>query len=239
MMETWNGKANRLDSRLSVGVWAAVSLAFGYICISSRAPMIEEDIAARCRAALVSRQIKPEGLSVSGRDVLLTGTETSAIASEETRIMLEHVKGVRVVKVQYGSGEAASGAYAGPKQEEQVDARARVIQEMINGVLQNERIEFKPDSATLTPRSRIVLDSIVSILSRAPNLRCEIRGNSQASSNEQRDWMMSLQRALATEDYLVSKGVADWRLSAQAFRTGTGAGQPGGRHQIEFVVKER
>ena len=95
---------------------------------------------------------------------------------------------------------------------------------------------MKSSITTLTPRSRIVLDSIVSILSRAPNLRCEIRGISQASPNEQKEWMMSLQRALATEDYLVSKGVADWRLSAQAFRTGTGAG---GQQQIEFVVKER
>jgi outer membrane protein OmpA-like peptidoglycan-associated protein len=225
----------RLNSRISVGLCVAITLALDYLCIASRAPMIEEDIAARCRAALVSHQIRPEGLSVSGRDVLLTGTETSAIASEETRIMLEHVKGVRVVKVQYTSGEP-SGAYAGTKQEEPADDRARVIQEMIDGVLQNERIEFKPDSAALTPRSRIVLDSIATILSKAPNSRCEIRGISQASSNEQRDWMMSLQRALATEDYLVGKGVADWRLSAQAFRTGTGAS---GQHQIEFVVKER
>jgi outer membrane protein OmpA-like peptidoglycan-associated protein len=232
MMQT---RANVLNSRLSVGLCVAVCLVVDYVCIAIRAPLIEEDVATRCRAALLSHQIKPEGMSVSGRDVLLTGTETSAIASEETRILLEHVKGVRVVKVQYASDEA-SGAYAGPKQDEQVDGRARVIQEMIDGVLQNERIEFKPDSATLTPRSRIVLDSIVTILSKAPNLRCEIRGISPASSNEQRDWMMSLQRALATEDYLVGKGVADWRLSAQAFRTGTGAGR---QHQIEFVVKER
>jgi outer membrane protein OmpA-like peptidoglycan-associated protein len=230
MMQT---RPNVLNSRLSVGLCVAVCLVLDYLCIAIRAPLIEEDIAARCRAALIAHQIKPEGLSVSGRDVLLTGTETSAIASEETRILLEHVKGVRLVKVQYASVEP-SGAYAGPRQDEQVDARARVIQEMINAVLQNERVEFKPDSATLTPRSRIVLDSIVSILSRAPNLRCEIRGISQASSNEQHDWMMSLQRALATEDYLVGKGVADWRLSAQAFRTGAGAQQ-----QIEFVVKER
>lgn len=225
----------RLNSRISVGLCVAVSLVLDYLCIAIRAPMIEEDVAARCRAVLLAHQIKPEGLSVSGRDVMLTGTETSAIASEETRILLEHVKGVRLVKVQYANVEP-SGAYAGPKPDEQVEARARVIQEMIDGVLQTEHIEFKPDSATLTPRSRIVLDSIAAILSKGPNLRCEIRGISQASSNEQRDWMMSLQRALATEDYLVTKGVADWRLSAQAFRTGTGGG---GQQQIQFVVKER
>jgi outer membrane protein OmpA-like peptidoglycan-associated protein len=195
--------------------------------------MIEEDIASRCRETLNAHQIRADGLSVNGRDVLLSGSFGSRVTSDEARILLERVSGVRTVKTQTVTPDIGVTA-GGVRQDDSGNPQVVGIQAQINEVLQEERIDFKPDSAVLTPQSRTVLNSIVKILSRAPNLRCEIRGNSESASNAQHEWMMTLQRALATEDYLASKGVADWRMSAQVFRAGADE-----KRQIDFVVKER
>jgi outer membrane protein OmpA-like peptidoglycan-associated protein len=198
--------------------------------------MIEQDIATRCREVLAANHIKADGLSVSGRDVLLSGVEGSPMLNPQTRLLLQRVAGVRVVDTELLKPSAVSSPDQTKldqlKTEEPVSPQARAVQDRINAMLQTQAIEFRADSSMLTPQSQGVLNAIVPLLAQSPTLRCEIRGYSKEAPDSQRAWMMTLQRALSTEDYLVSKGIADWRLSAQVFRS------PEDR-QIDLIVRER
>jgi outer membrane protein OmpA-like peptidoglycan-associated protein len=220
-----------LNSRISIALCLAGFSVFSLLCIASHAPMIEQDIATRCREMLAANHIKADGFSVSGRDVLLTGVEGSPMLNPKTRLLLQRVPGVRVVETELAKPSAASLPDQ-VKREEPQSPQARAVQEKINAMLQTQAIEFRADSSLLTPQSQGVLNAIVPLLAQSPALRCEIRGYSKEAPDAQRAWMVTLQRALSTEDYLVSKGIADWRLSAQVFHS------PENR-QIDLIVRER
>jgi outer membrane protein OmpA-like peptidoglycan-associated protein len=220
-----------LNSRISAGLCVAGFAVFSVLCIASHAPMIEQDVVTRCREVLAANHIKADGLSVSGRDVLLTGVEGSPLLNPETRVLLERVAGVRVVAAELVKPSAVSSPDQ-TKRDEPVSPQVRAVQDRINAMLGTQAIEFRADSSLLTPQSQGVLNAIVPLLAQSPTLRCEIRGYSKEAPDSQHAWMVTLQRALSTEDYLVSKGIADWRLSAQVFRS------PENR-QIDLIVRER
>jgi outer membrane protein OmpA-like peptidoglycan-associated protein len=180
---------------------------------------------------------------VSGRDVLLNGFPESEIMSPQTRSVVAGVKGVRTVR-----RKVLRETEVAP-QERDLDpgetAQQREVQERIDHRLDNQTACFRADSAVLTPDGQKALDEISRFLSEAPSLRCEIRGYGDKSRTPGEGGVLALRRALATEDYLISKGIAEWRLSAHAFGSTAGAArvEPAeGRRSdlmIDLVVKAR
>ena len=210
---------------------------FSVFCVSTEAPLMQQDILVRCRETLVRHRIPVDGLTVNGRDVILSGPPDSAITNSATQSLIAATPGVRDVRVNVSYSENAHPTKTGlevPGNQQQQD-----LQTKIDLVLENQGIAFKTDSTVITPDSGVALDKIASYLSAATNLRCEIRGYDNHPNESKQSWVLAMQRALATEDYLVAKGIAEWRLSAHAFQNGEGSeGRPTNR-TVDLVVKAR
>jgi outer membrane protein OmpA-like peptidoglycan-associated protein len=106
-------------------------------------------------------------------------------------------------------------------------------------VLENQVIGFKTGTTILTPESEAALDQVVAYLEQEPTLMCEVRGYDPQTRENRQLWILSLQRALATEDYLEIRGIAGSRLTAHVFHIGEGTeGRPTDR-LVDLVVRAR
>jgi outer membrane protein OmpA-like peptidoglycan-associated protein len=108
------------------------------------------------------------------------------------------------------------------------------------GVLKN--IQFETNAAQLQPVSLIELDKLLQLMNDNPSIKVQISGHTDNSGTDSRNNQLSLERAKAVADYLVSKGIHAKRLSWKGF----GATKPlannnteGGRalnRRTEFVI---
>jgi outer membrane protein OmpA-like peptidoglycan-associated protein len=108
------------------------------------------------------------------------------------------------------------------------------------GVLKN--IQFETNAAQLQPVSLIELDKLLQLMNDNPSIKVQISGHTDNSGTDARNNQLSLERAKAVADYLVSKGIHAKRLSWKGF----GATKPlannnteGGRalnRRTEFVI---
>jgi hypothetical protein len=220
-------------NRTAIIVNLAAFFCVSVFCISTDAPMIQQDILKKCQDILLIHRMSISGLSVDGRDVLLSGEAESPILSPQIRVALERVNGVRVVRTRVLAGNASRPRASQALPEE--------IQRNIDRVLENQGISFKTDTTTLTPQSEEALNKIAASLLEAPDLLCEIRGYENQAGSARQNWVLALQRALAAETYLENKGVANWRLSTRAFHTGE-PGQGVQNHRLanlplDFLVR--
>ncbi len=234
-------------NRTAIILTLAASVGVSILSISFKAPIIQQDILKRCQDALAMNRISIKGLAVDGRDVILSGPYGSDITSPLARTIVNRVSGVRVVMTHVLPGTEAmnpdntdddgddASAPPSPASLAQQD-----IQEKIDGLLDNPGITFKTDTATLSADSQASLEKIAGYLSLAPNLICEIRAFDMPSAARRENWALAFQRALATQDYLEMRGIADWRLSTRAFHVGENSpdGRKSGR-QVDLVVKAR
>lgn len=180
--------------------------------------MIQNDISKRCQDVFRTNGIPIQGLSVKGRDVDLSGLPESEIISSRTRSLVADVNGVRDVRthILHELPTATDEKHLEPS----ANTQQREVQDKIDRLLDNRQIGFRADSAVLTPESQKVLDEVAKYLSEAPSLRCEIWGHENEFHDARQGVVWALLRALSTEDYLIGRGIAEWRLSTHAIRAG-------------------
>lgn len=82
-------------------------------------------------------------------------------------------------------------------------------------VLKNIQFEF--DQYVLLPVSFPELNKVVEILTRQPGWRAELSGHTDYIGSEEYNLELSRNRANSVRAYLISKGIAPERLSAQGF----------------------
>lgn len=222
--------------RISVLVNIAVFVGFSGLYIFTEAPLIQADILKRCQDVLLARNLPAKDLSVDGQDVFLSGPPESAVTAPRTRHLLEQVRGVRLVAVKAGDSTGDISPDSGNRPSS--NWQQRDTQLKIDRVLKNQEITFETGDAVLTPEGEALLDKISSFLMEASSLQCEIRGFYNTAADSHQNWTLALQRTLATEDYLIGKGVAEWRLSTQASQANNGDGRPANR-VIDLVVEVR
>ncbi len=78
-------------------------------------------------------------------------------------------------------------------------------------------IYFKTGSAELDNESKPLLESIVQIVRRCPNLRIQVAGHTDSSGVASTNKALSEARAKAVVSWLVGNGVAPARLEAVGF----------------------
>jgi outer membrane protein OmpA-like peptidoglycan-associated protein/outer membrane protein W len=98
-----------------------------------------------------------------------------------------------------------------------VDADGCEIEELVL-----RGVNFRTNSAQLTPDSFAVLDTVLAVLRERPQARAEVRGYTDARGTDAYNLRLSEQRAAAVVDYLTAHGVARAALSA----TGLGKASP-------------
>jgi outer membrane protein OmpA-like peptidoglycan-associated protein len=81
-----------------------------------------------------------------------------------------------------------------------------------------DSVSFKPGTADLEPRSAPTLDAVASTLQGNPNiLEVEVQSHTDERGDDGVNLKLSEQRAQVVMKYLVDKGVAQARLTAQGY----------------------
>lgn len=80
-----------------------------------------------------------------------------------------------------------------------------------------EGVNFDVDRATIKPEGRVKLDSAVTLLRNMPDIRVEIQGHTDSTGSAEYNEGLSLRRANAVREYLVSNGIAASRLTTRGF----------------------
>jgi len=78
----------------------------------------------------------------------------------------------------------------------------------------HEKILFQTTTATLSPESKKVLDKIAKVLLENPDTKVEIAGHTDIGGNHEHNMSLSLKRAEAVVEYLISKGIPLGRMMA-------------------------
>jgi outer membrane protein OmpA-like peptidoglycan-associated protein len=78
-------------------------------------------------------------------------------------------------------------------------------------------VEFDFGKATLRPESYSTLDDLVDYLKRKPNERIEIGGHTDNIGSDEKNLVLSLERAKSIVSYLIAKGINNDRLVAKGY----------------------
>lgn len=84
-------------------------------------------------------------------------------------------------------------------------------------VLSLPGVEFETDQAVLTPAATLILDRVAAALLRHAKVTAEIGGHTDDVGRDGYNLKLSQRRAEAVRDYLVGKGIAADRLTAQGY----------------------
>lgn len=95
-------------------------------------------------------------------------------------------------------------------------------QHLLDKTLANRIVEFETGSATLTPKGRLILDEMASVLPKLSDRKIEIVGHTDSSGNRALNLTLSQSRAETVKRYLADKGIEPASLSA----IGVGPDQP-------------
>jgi outer membrane protein OmpA-like peptidoglycan-associated protein len=98
--------------------------------------------------------------------------------------------------------------------------------------IQFPKIVFEPGSADLTNQSKAALQTLAAELKRRQELKIEIQAYVASLGPEANNFALTQTRASTIRDFLVVKGVAASRLSAQGFGSPSSSDSP-----IAFVVR--
>jgi OmpA-OmpF porin, OOP family len=95
-------------------------------------------------------------------------------------------------------------------------------QAVVDQALANRIVEFEPGSAVLRPAGLLILDEMAAAMARLQGRRFEIIGHTDAQGSHASNVSLSLARAQAVKNYLISKGLSADNLST----SGLGPDQP-------------
>lgn len=103
----------------------------------------------------------------------------------------------------------------------QFPASSASLQKKMNEILSHGSIEFDSNTTTMTPRSRITLDQLITQLRQVPHIAIEIGGHTDKYGAPDYNLQLSRRRAEAVRHYFVSHG-----LTNQFIAVGYGALRP-------------
>ena len=127
-------------------------------------------------------------------------------------------------------------------QEPIVDTAA-ICQAQVQELMSNSKIFFETSKAEIKSESYTLLDNIAAVLAECSESAVEISGHTDSTGSQAINQPLSLNRAKAVVDYLISKGVDANRLASEGFGAekpiadnSTKEGRATNR-RIEFTVK--
>ncbi|MEZ5401285.1 MAG: OmpA family protein [Bryobacteraceae bacterium] len=209
---------------------AAAALLLGWLCTRRHAPAIEADLLVRSRQALEAAGIPAAGLAFDGRDAVLRGVAGTAEVSARARDLVAGVWGVRVANV-----ETTQPPPAPPRE---------AVQQKLTELVRLKNIEFETASARITPRGLEILNEVAAVLAGAGNMAVAIEGHTDNRGKADANLVLSRARAVAVREYLIAKGIAAGRMTAEGYgaerpvqSNASAAGRQANR-RIEFVVKQ-
>lgn len=80
-----------------------------------------------------------------------------------------------------------------------------------------DKIYFDFDQATIRPDAALVLDGLVSLLQKYPEMELEVSAHTDSRGPDSYNMSLSKRRAASTLEYLVSQGIARTRLQSEGY----------------------
>lgn len=190
---------------------AGALLAFAALlwrCVTFDAPMVSSRVASLVTGAVQAAQVSGVNVRADGRDVVLTGDVPTAGAREQAAAVAAALPGVRSVDNQL---QVAPPVIA-----------QDVVQERIDAILIDRKVEFEPSRAELLPGSVAILQDVLAVLNQAGQLSLTVEGHTDDRGRAEANRALSQARAQAVTAWLTSQGVSADRVSA----AGYGADRP-------------
>lgn len=169
-------------------------------CITTDGPQIATLLRGTLGESLKAANISPVDVKADGRDITLSGkVPTEDIKTKAGEIAMAF-PGVRTVDNQL----VAIG-----------DIKA--VQAQLDKILIDKKIEFQTGNSVILPVSTPILQEVLSVLTKAPQLSADIYGHTDNVGDATSNRALSLSRAQAVVDWLSQHGVARERLKASGF----------------------
>ncbi|MRX45710.1 OmpA family protein [Pedobacter puniceum] len=100
---------------------------------------------------------------------------------------------------------------------EQKGTSANGCPEVVEQVFNYKNIQFEFNSSVLKTSSYEVLDEVARMMKTKPEAKFQLNGHSSAEGTEQRNMMLSVDRANAVKAYLVNNGIKSSNLITKGF----------------------
>jgi OmpA-OmpF porin, OOP family len=108
------------------------------------------------------------------------------------------------------------------------------LQDRLDNVVSEKKVEFLPSSVSLTNDSYSILKQVAGVLLENPAINIEIQGHTDNVGPEESNKTISEWRAGEVREYLIHKGVAPERLT----RVGYGSSRPIADNETEEGRKQ-
>ncbi len=194
-------------------------------------PMSAEDMAAQALAEAEAARVAAEERARLEAEAALVRAEEEKIAAEE-RMLAEvaarkkaEADATRALEVKAkAEAEARAAAAAATRNTTRtttttsttVDAtRNAEIKSSFDAALRG--IKFNSSKSTFKTESYVLMDKVVSVMQKYSDLKVSIEGHTDSQGAETANSDLSVKRANAVKEYLISKGISSTRLSTKGF----------------------
>ena len=93
----------------------------------------------------------------------------------------------------------------------------RKLQENANSTVVLPGLNYATGTSNLTQSSRYILDEVAATLTENPDIRVEVAGHTDNTGPRALNERLSRARAASVKTYLVSKGIADDRMTTNGY----------------------
>ncbi len=169
-------------------------------CISSRAPLIQQNLSLAAASALEKAPVPGVKVLADGRDLVLQGTVENEASRLNAGQLVLALPGVRTLDNQLV-----------------VASSAAAVQNRLNEILLNKKIEFKTAKDIILPQSLPVLDEALAVLRLAPDLTITVNGHTDSRGIPASNKKLSARRAAAVAAWFEEHGIAASRLSSAGY----------------------
>ncbi len=169
-------------------------------CITTDSTEIAATLRGAVNAGLQSAKISGVEVKADGRDITLIGrvpAEDIKIKAGEVALQLPGVRTVENQLVVVGDVKA--------------------IQTQLDKILLDKKIEFESGKSLILASSTPVLQEVLSVLTKAPQLSVDIQGHTDNDGDATSNRALSQQRAQAVVEWLIQHGIVRDRMKAAGF----------------------
>ena len=169
-------------------------------CISTDGFQIATTLRSTLTSALTAAGISGVDVKNDGRDITLNGkvpTEEIKSKAGETAMLFPGVRTVDNQLVVIGD--------------------IKVVQAQLDKILLNKKIEFQVGNNIILPASTPILEEVLSILIKYPQLSADIHGHTDNDGDANSNRLLSQARAQAVVDWMNQHSIARDRMKAAGF----------------------